>query len=325
MGVWSLNLPNKIKHFVWKACNGILPTKDSLFHRKITDTNTCEGCGRQVETTMHILCFCSRGTEVWHACKLSLPCIVKESWSFVDTFSKLQTSWEAQPKLLERWVTICWGIWKSRNKVWYRGKRRPGPVIVKSSLKLLEDFQSANERPCRPRTENQYSTTWKPPPPGSFKVNVDGALFLKTKQSGVGVMVHDKEGNVIATMSKKLDLPLGALETEAKALEIGVKFAEEVGLRDVVFEGDTQVIINAVHSIREALTSIQNIIHGVLRNAQCFRTFYFLHIKRQGNASTHLLAQHAQYVENVVVWLEDYPSQVAHACAHDVFVFQHFE
>ena len=103
-------------------------------------------------------------------------------------------------------------------------------------------------------------------------------------------MVHNKEGNVIATMSKKLDLPLGALETEAKALEIGVKFAEEVGLRDVVFEGDTQVIINAVHSIREALTSIQNIIHGVLRNAQCFRTFYFLHIKRQGNASAHLLA-----------------------------------
>ena len=71
------------------------------------DTTTCEGCGRQVETTMHMLCFCSRGTEVWRACKLALPCIVKESWSFVDTFSRLRTSWEAQPELLERWVTIC--------------------------------------------------------------------------------------------------------------------------------------------------------------------------------------------------------------------------
>ena len=38
-----------------------------------------------------------------------------------------------------------------------------------------------------------------------------------------------------------------------------------------------------------------------------------------------LLAQHAQYVENVVVWLEECPSLVAHACAHDVFVFQHSE
>ena len=176
------------------------------------DTTTCEGCGRQVETTLHMLCFCSRGTEVWRECKLALPCIVKESWSFVDTFSRLWTSWEAQPELLERWVTICWGIWKSRNEVRHGGKRRPGPVIVRSSLKLLEDFQSANERPSRPRTENQSSATWKPPPPGSFKVNVDGALFSKTKQSGVGVMVRDEEGNVIAAMSRKLDLPLGALE-----------------------------------------------------------------------------------------------------------------
>ncbi|KAK7834791.1 hypothetical protein CFP56_024053 [Quercus suber] len=30
-GVWRLNMPKKIKHFVWKACNGILPTKDSFF------------------------------------------------------------------------------------------------------------------------------------------------------------------------------------------------------------------------------------------------------------------------------------------------------
>ena len=101
-----------------------------------------------------------------------------------------------------------------------------------------------------------------------------------------------------------------------------MKFAEEVGLRDLVFEGDSQLIINAVHSIGEAAAYVQNIIHGVLRNAQCFRNFDFLHIKRQGNAPAHLLAQHAQYVENVIVWLEECPSLVAHACAHDVSGFQ---
>ena len=151
---------------------------------------------------------------------------------------------------------------------------------MRSLLKLLADFQSPNERLSKLRTENQSSATWKPPPPGSFKVNVDGALFSKTKQSDMGVTVRYEEGNVIAAMSRKLDLPLGALETEAKALETGMKFAEEVGLRDVVFEGDSQLIINAIHSIEEAAASVKNIIHGVLRNAQCFRTFVFLHIKR---------------------------------------------
>ena len=28
--VWSMNMPNKIKNFAWKACNGISATKDSF-------------------------------------------------------------------------------------------------------------------------------------------------------------------------------------------------------------------------------------------------------------------------------------------------------
>ena len=134
------------------------------------------------------------------------------------------------------------------------------------------------------RSESPSCVVWKPPPPGVFKVNVDGALFSKTKQAGVGVLVRDEDGNVIAALARKLDSPLDALATEAKALEIGVSFAEEVGLRDVVFEGDSLLVINTVQGIDEAEASVRNIILGVLRNVQRFRTFDFLHTKRQGNA-----------------------------------------
>ncbi|KAF3966654.1 hypothetical protein CMV_009261 [Castanea mollissima] len=92
-GVWSMNLPNKIKLFAWKAYNGILATKDSLFRRKITTNNICEACGMNVETIMHMLCFLYRGTMVWSSSKLTLPFKVQESWSFVDTFSRLRVSW----------------------------------------------------------------------------------------------------------------------------------------------------------------------------------------------------------------------------------------
>ena len=56
-----------------------------------------------------------------------------------------------------------------------------------------------------------------------------------------------------------------------------------------------------------------------------FRKFDFVHTKRQGNAPAHLLAQHAKNVENMLVWLEECPSQVAHACAHDVLTLQRSE
>ena len=177
---------------------------------------------------------------------------------------------------------------------------------------------------CLGSLQNRVLTTtiWKPPLPGFFKVNVDRALFAKSKQSGVGVIVRDGEGNVVAAMCRKLDLPLSVLETEAKAFEFALAFAEEVGLRDVVFEADSQLLINAVHGTGEATSSVLNIIQGVLRKVQGFRTFDFLHTKRQGNAPAHLLDQQAQKVESLVVWLEECPSQVAHACAKDVSLFQ---
>lgn len=95
----------------------------TLFRRKITANNIYEACGMHVETIMHILCFCGQGIEVWSSSKLTLPFIKHDSWSFVDTFNRLRNRWEERPGLLEKWVTICWGIWKSRNEVRHGGKR----------------------------------------------------------------------------------------------------------------------------------------------------------------------------------------------------------
>ena len=179
-GVWRMNLPNRLKHFTWKACNGILATKESLFKRKITADDLCEACGSQVETTLHMLCFCNHSTEVWNSCKLFLPFNIQESWGFLDTFSRLRSFWDTQKEKLERWVAISWGIWKNRNEVRHGGAKRPGQVIVRHALRLVEDFHAANVVPCQLRACSQDTTIWRPPPPGYYKVNVDGALFAKS-------------------------------------------------------------------------------------------------------------------------------------------------
>lgn len=42
--IWQLWTPNKIKHFVWKACNNALPIMAKLHHRHVVTTEICEGC-----------------------------------------------------------------------------------------------------------------------------------------------------------------------------------------------------------------------------------------------------------------------------------------
>lgn len=196
--------------------------------------------------------------------------------------------------------------------------------MPRSLLCLLEEFQLANKRSTA-NAEKNHVVKWVPSPARCYKVNVDGAVFSKRKLAGVGVVVRDGSRQVIAALSKKLFTPLGPLETEAKAMEIRVTFAMAVGVRDVIFEGDSLVICNAIHCLTEAAPLVQNVVTGIPKRAQDFRTFAFSHTKRQGNTPAHVLAQHAVNVDDFVVWLEECPGCIERACMHDVLSKSTFE
>lgn len=53
--VWSLQVPQKIQAFIWKACNNATPTNKNLFHRGIISSSTCAVCTEEVESISHIL------------------------------------------------------------------------------------------------------------------------------------------------------------------------------------------------------------------------------------------------------------------------------
>ena len=44
---------------------------------------------------------------------------------------------------------------------------------------------------------------WRAPQVGFVKVNFDGALFGDSNKSGVGIVIRDKNGAVLASCSKK--------------------------------------------------------------------------------------------------------------------------
>ena len=141
----------------------------------------------------------------------------------------------------------------------------------------------------------------------------------------MGAVIRDGARQVIVSLCRKSYTPLGPLETKAKVMEIRVTFTLEVGVRDVTFEGDSLVICNAIHDLTKAAPSVQNVVTRILKCVQDFHTFAFSHTKRQGNAPAHILAQHAVNVEDFVVWLEEFPGYIEHACMHDVHASYYFQ
>jgi hypothetical protein len=63
--IWGIDAPRAAKTFVWKACSKILPTKEKLFRKKVTQDPLCPICCLEVETIMHALWECPSAKDVW--------------------------------------------------------------------------------------------------------------------------------------------------------------------------------------------------------------------------------------------------------------------
>ena len=57
------------------------------------------------------------------------------------------------------------------------------------------------------------------------------------------MIIRDSQGNFIASLSKKLYAPLGAIEAKAKAFEEGIVFAGDIGIKNFVVEDDCLAIV----------------------------------------------------------------------------------
>ena len=200
-------------------------------------------------------------------------------------------------------VMTAWGIWTNRNEVRHGKSRKPAFVLVRWTKELLENFVMDNHstRPFKDPVE----ATWQPPKPPWYKANMDGAVFSQQKEAGIGVVIQDHHGEVVAALSKKIKAPLGAMEVEAKAMEETVRFAWEMGIRDCLFESDSLTVVNAMLRRTEAPSSIVNVISGSLSQLYRFREVNFHHVGRSGNKAAHTLAQFAKSVSDQTASVED--------------------
>lgn len=59
--VWNLNIPLKVKHFIWRAMKNVLLTKDQLLSKRVAVLDKCPVCNMEMETVYHTLVSCHFG------------------------------------------------------------------------------------------------------------------------------------------------------------------------------------------------------------------------------------------------------------------------
>ncbi|KAK9992106.1 hypothetical protein SO802_027091 [Lithocarpus litseifolius] len=289
--IWRIPVPHKIRHFTWRACREILPTKANLKRQKVVDMDVCEECNNGLENSGHLFWSCQRARQIWQCTKLRFAFEPTAISSFFDLIWHLMMIEEYDEDKVATVVTIAWSIWANRNEVRQGGIKKTGVALVKWSAQYLAEYRGVNSSPEPiPRSQD---VRWSPPPRTRYKINVDGAVFKTQKSAGVGVLIRDDQGLIVAALSQKINAPLGALEVEAKAVEVALQFARDVGISDLIIEGDSFVIYNALSGHSTPPSSVASVISGALAFCVLFHRVEFSHIRRQGNKLAHLLAKHA--------------------------------
>lgn len=128
--IWKIQMPHKIRHFTWRACRDVLPTKVNLVKRKVLQDDQCEECNLAAENSNHLFWTCKRACELWECSKLVLPFISDLVCSLKDMLWSLCMEVESASEVVAKMVTCAWALWGTRNEIHHGGKWKTGLELV---------------------------------------------------------------------------------------------------------------------------------------------------------------------------------------------------
>ena len=161
-------------------------------------------------------------------------------------------------------------IWMWRNKVRLGETALPLGQIPALAFAALQEFQHLRPTHAKiPRTT--CAVRWRPPPETCVKVNFDEAVFAQEGQAGIGSIIRNAQGLVMAILSQKIPLPTSVEMVEVLAARRALVFAKELGFNRVILEGDSA---NTITSINEGHMDHSALGHVLLDIKSLFFFFF---------------------------------------------------
>ena len=299
---WSLNVPNAVKMYVWRACHNLLPTKGNLFKRGVCDNNSCPNCLSAEETILHAVWECPAATDVWGGSQIKLQKCPIEIRDFSTLF--MEVIRRCSIGEVELFAVLAHRIWLRRNDVVHGGTFTHPTELVRDAEIALADFHRANNgvRQRREEPDNTSVEKWKPPPENMVKINWDAALDKHRKTIGLGIIARDERGSVLAAARKTMSLVVEPVVAESMAALHALIFCHEQGYQEVVFEGDALQVVKAVTSDSPCNAGHGNLIEDIRASLRLLGSSSFNHVRRTANMAAHELAVRARTGVTDEVW-----------------------
>ena len=148
--IWKLQLPGKVRMFLWRLTHNILPTLLNIKRKHIELDTRCPKCQRLDEDGGHLFLKCKKVKAIWREQNLEDVRVALCEWP--DAFDVMRHIY----LLASDW-------WTTRNKTYAGEKQRSAGEVSAFITKHLMDYVCMQTQPP-PTCSIKYS--WTPPAVG---------------------------------------------------------------------------------------------------------------------------------------------------------------
>ncbi|XP_058202823.1 uncharacterized protein LOC131317281 [Rhododendron vialii] len=189
-------------------------------------------------------------------------------------------------------AVLMWYIWKCRNGVLFEHKLSLPWLVCKKAAEYFHEFSSANSMDTTAVILNGEgsSNSWRKPPHGMFKINVDGSWKKGQSKGGYGIVIRDSRGLFVAASIGVFPWCASSLVAEALAFRHGILLGSHLGLGSILIESDAQLMVNMLHGKVAISQEVEVIIHDIQVLSRNFHCCSYSFVRRVSNKVAHVLA-----------------------------------
>ncbi|XP_058785019.1 uncharacterized protein LOC131659924 [Vicia villosa] len=183
-------------------------------------------------------------------------------------------------------------IWNNRNNVVWNNEQQEASTLGMQAFYRWQDWYSA-QKWNQINNSDQVIIAWNPPDTGWLKCNVDAGFNHIHGTTNRGWCVRDNRGRFILAGTAWDSNFRSIVEAEALALKEAILDAIANQFEKVIFESDSQKVVQAIHSKHCGNSEFSLLILSIQSLLQLYVNFEVKFVKRQANMVAHSLAKTA--------------------------------
>ena len=299
--LWRLNVPSKVKNFIWRAAKNVLPTAINLISKRVEITSTCAVCSANEESVLHALIECSFAKS----CGFSSPVgFVGCCGSFLGWLEHIFTRCSREDCNIA--MMICWRIWIHRNDIIWNDKFGSVQQVLNSAGQLLYQWQVAKKQVYYVDDDVHRlahgAVSWERPKFGWVKCNVDAAIFESQRRFGLGCVLRNSDGCFLAARCVGRPGMFGAREAEALGIREALSWLKKLQFPCVVVEMDCLQVFQALTEGFSGPNGFGLIIEECRALALSIGEVKFSFVRRSANFAAHTIARAGSSMSDSRVW-----------------------